>query len=907
MAKQNVAVLAFNRGEVSQNALARVDVEQLRYAAEEQVNWLPLSVGAMTIRPGLGYLGSTKSDAAAKLLPFVFGQDDTALLEFTDSVMRVWVDDALLTNVSVSTAVTNGDFSSSAGWTLSETAGSDASISGGSLSLHERALGSTAYAEREVAVSASDQNKVHRLRIVVTRGPVGFMVGPTSGTDTYVAKVALGPGTHSIAFTPTGNFFPRLYALDRITAVVDSITVESSGTFELTSPYAAANLADMRWAQSGDVVYVACEGLQQRQIERRDNNSWSIVLFEPTGGPYQSKPVGLADVKLRPVMGSQGVGGTGTLVSNIGFFSSDDVNSIIALETTGSNFRTELAGSDVYTEVIEINGATTEDRQVSISLGNGASGAWVGTLSIEISTVGPDEGFVEVATRTNNAGLNYDDSADRPNLTVWLRVGFRPGAYTSGSVEVRFQYFAHPRQRCQARLITLNSTTEMAAEWFERTRADGAFLNYLWPDWRLADWSHRVGWPNAVDFHDGRLWWGGRDKMWGSVSDDYTNHDEEFEGDAGPINRSFGYGPFARVNWIMSLGRLLVGRESSIASIRSSNFDAPITPTDYTVRDCSPQGAARLPAVKLGTRGIFVENSGRRVYEIAYNVDTQDYDDRDLTRLNSDIGLEGFAAIAAQRQPDTRVHLVRGDGMVAVLGYEPKEGIECWWRIETDGEIEDVVVLPGDIEDQVYFVVKRTINGSTKRYVEKMARLDECTGSTLCKLADAFVSVSQASSTTITGLSHLEGEEVVVWANGKDLGNYTVASGAITVSEAITTAIVGLEYEARFKGAKLAYAAQFGTALTQKKKLDHVGLVLTDTHYQGLEHSGVGFDRMDNLPLVEGGAETAAHTVWSEYDVPMLETPGGWSTDSRLYLRATAPRPCTVAAAVAALTTHEKY
>ncbi len=171
---------------------------------------------------------------------------------------------------------------------------------------------------------------------------------------------------------------------------------------------------------------------------------------------------------------------------------------------------------------------------------------------------------------------------------------------------------------------------------------------------------------------------------------------------------------------------------------------------------------------------------------------------------------------------------------------------------------------------------------------------------------------SGVATTTITGLSHLEGESVVVWGyttgdtTGKDLGTFTVASGQITgLSQTVTDACVGLGYSATFKSSKLAYAAALGSALTQTKRVNQIGLILADTHAQGIEF-GQDFDIMDNLPLVEDGAETATDTVWEDFDGPMTTVPGEWNTDSRLCLRATAPRPCMVMAAVVDVTTNEE-
>ena len=110
MAKILSALLAFNRGLVSRLALARSDLKRMALSAEEQTNWMPRAMGSMMLRPGMQYLGSTRSDLAAAFIPFIFSATDTAAIELTDSSMRVWVSGAVITRVAVSSAVTNGTF-----------------------------------------------------------------------------------------------------------------------------------------------------------------------------------------------------------------------------------------------------------------------------------------------------------------------------------------------------------------------------------------------------------------------------------------------------------------------------------------------------------------------------------------------------------------------------------------------------------------------------------------------------------------------------------------------------------------------------------------------------------------------------------------------------------------------------
>ena len=260
---------------------------------------------------------------------------------------------------------------------------------------------------------------------------------------------------------------------------------------------------------------------------------------------------------------------------------------------------------------------------------------------------------------------------------------------------------------------------------------------------------------------------------------------------------------------------------------------------------------------------------------------------------------------AVQRQPDTRIHFVRADGKVAILIYDRVEKVTCWILYETDGLVEDAVVLPGTTEDNVYYTVARTINGSTKRYREKWALESEAIGAARTILTDSTYVWTGASSATITGLSHLEGETVTVWANSKDLGTYTVASGQITISEAATTAYVGLAYTARFKSAKLALGSATGNPMTQRQRLDHVGLVLANTHAQGVRF-GQDFDNLDSLPLIEQGTDIDQDAIHGSYSEDSIELDGVWSTDTRLCLEAASPRPCTVLAAVITGAGHDK-
>lgn len=794
MPRQNVSLVAFNRGIISPLGLARVDIERTAFSAETMTNWMPRVLGSMRLRMGSQYLGSTRNNATARFLPFVFAIGDTAIVEITDSNTRIWYDDLLLERSSVSTSVTNGAFTSDlASWTDNDEAGATSAwVTGGYMGLTGNGS-ARAIREQEVTVASGDQGTEHALRIVVDRGPVVLRVGSTSGDDDYISQTSIEEGNHSLAFTPTGNFFIEFSSALTRTVRVDSCAVESSGAVTIPSPWAEADLGKIAYDQSGDILFIACDGnggggYQQHKIERRATRSWSVVKYYADDGPFRIENTSGTTITPSATTGS------------------------ITLTASSPLFYSTHVGALFYV------------------------------------TISSTRGIARVTAVASETSATAD-------------------------------------------VISAMGGTTASSTW-----AEGA-------------WSDLRGWPTAVAFAEGRLWWAGRDNIYGSISDDFYSFDDTVTGASGTISRTIGSGLVDTINWILALQRVLLGGEGSEFVCKSSSFDEPLTPTDFTVKPASTQGSAAVSAAKLDKIGIFVQRGGTRVIEIALE-DGVEYGSRDLTLLAPEVTQPMVTRIAIQRQPDTRLHCVRSDGKVAVMVYDRAENVLCWSLFETDGEVEDVVVLPGisgDTEDSVYYVIKRTINTETKRYLEVFAFESEGVGETLNKQLDSFALYSGVSTTSLSGLSYLEAKTVGVWGNSKYLGTYTVASGAITdLSEAVTDAVVGLRYTAQWKSSKLAYAAGMGTALAQKKKINQLGLVLKDTYHLGLKY-GPDFDNLDDLPQINEGAPVADGTVYTSNDEEMFTFPGEWNTDSRLCLQATSPNPCNILAAIFGIETHDKY
>lgn len=892
MPAQNVGLYALNRGEVSKLALARVDIERLRLSAESQINWLPTVVGPAMLRPGMTFVGETKSSKPAQLVPFVAGQFDTALLELTDLVMRVRVNDDLIQRVAVSTTIPSV---SSGSWTPTTNGQGAVTVVGSALQFNGAETGSKARATASATVSGGDAGKEHALRIVIGRGPIQFRVGSADNLDDYIANTVLDNGTHSLAFTPpAGTFYATFETTVRAVRLVNSVTIEGAGVMEIPAPWAESGLSDIRFEQSADVLFACASRKPQYRIERRSVRSWSIARFRCDDGPFGLP--GDDTLKFSP----SSLRGDGQIQSSRPYFKPSHIGGLIRLFHSSQTVYGDLAGEDYYSPAIRVSGVAKDsagvnvpDREFAITI----SGTWSGTITLQRSFEDEESGFVNWKTYTGNGAITIRD--DLTNSIVWYRLGFNPGDYTSGVALVIIGYGGGGGAGV-ARITELIDDSNVYCEVLSRFYATTQSSS-----WHLGEWSDFAGFPTSLALHEGRMWFAGASKIWGSVSDAYTSNDYNKDGDAGPINRTIGQGPIANINWILALTRLMLGADTSVITARSNSFDEPLTPSVINLKPSATLGAALLPAVKVDTRGVFVHASGRRAYEIFFDVQANDYTPLDLTRLHPDILRAGVVSIAVQRQPDTRVHFVLADGTVACLIYDKEDQVEAWWRIQTDGIVERAAVLPGSLEDKVYYVVKRTINGSDKRYVERFARMDECQGAAISKLADCHLVYDGAPTASLTGLTHLAGRQVVVWADGKDLGTYTVTvGGVVTLAQAVSKAVVGLGYKAKFVSSKLAYAAAGGTALNRIKRVDHLGFVLGATHYQGIRFGASEDGQLDDLPQTRDEAIVAADTVYSDFDEIAIEFPGEHDTDSRVYFEADAPRPATIKAVTISLTTN---
>ena len=949
MTKSSAVIHSFNAGEASYSALARVDQETIRLVAERQENLLPYAVGKAIMRPGTALLGTTNQ--TARLIPFLRSIDTTALLEIgAGNTLRVYVNDAIVTRPAVTCSISDPTFATGSGWTTTTTGGASATTAG-SLVMSAPAAGGLAVCKQTVTTSSA--NTLHALRIVIDGyHPVTFCCGSADDASDYVSTTSLYPGQHSLAFTPTaGSFYIKFQTTSSVNVTVTSCTIESAGPLSLPTPWGSSNIADIRYAQSLDVIFVAADGIAPYKIEHRPNDSWSVTEYYTDDGPFTLAATA-EGVKLTPTA----TYGNTTISSNVPFFSSAQVGTILQL-THDSMAATYKIGAATYaTQAFRVTGVWTGsnvDRNFSATI----SGTWAGTIRVQRSFNGQLSGFGDYPTAgdiTANGTVNVSDAQD--NAIIWYRLIF--SSYTSGSATISITYGSYGFSGI-CRITGVNSSTSANIEVVRplaNTLATG--------NWLEGEWSASRGYPSAVALFDGRLWWARDDKFWASVSDNYysyataTSVTATQDGipttvDSSSIQRNISTGgDYDQVVWMLPLQRLLFGTSGAEISARSGAIDQPLTPTDVTLKTTSSQGSAAISPIKIDKRGLYVQRSTHKLYALSYDAYQQDYLPENLTRLNEEIGhpadttyTDGFTQIAVQRQPETYVWCVRSDGIVCCLLYEPTEKVQGWFRVMTGGNdgvdrILSVAVIPQQNEDAVYFLVYRdgtTSGGSATYCIERLDwhrsilqystnagnfpdiySTDNVAGqypqaSPGINLVDSWVQATASPLTllTVSGLSHLNGRSVMALGYSvanqtygplqNDAGGYyhTVSAGSITLGEyANGTVRVGLPYKGSYKSAKLAYGAPQGsTALLRPKKVNLAGLLMQDTHPDAIKIGSEfdGIETMDALPRIEDlqPVDTTGN-LQRQYDKRMFPFANVWNTDARVCIEVQPGYPATL-------------
>lgn len=747
MAKTTISFTNFTAGELSPRLDGRTDIGKYFNGCKTLENMVVHPHGAVTRRPGTKFVHEVKTSAnATRLIPFEFSTTQTYILEFGNQYIRFYKDQGIITE-------------------------SDKTITG------------ITQANPGVVTSAS-HNYSNGDHVIITE-----VVGMTE----------VNGKTFKVANKTTNTF--ELQDVDGNNVNTTGFTAYTSGgvankIYEISSPYASADLFQLKFAQSADVMYITHPSHEVEKLSRTGHTSWTLADIDFVDGPY-----------------------------------------------------------------LDANATTT-------------------TFSTSAHTVGTGR------TLTASAVTGINSNTGFQTTDVGRLVSFRDGygkitGYTS-TTEVTIEI-----------LIDMGSTSSST-------------------DWSLGSFSDTTGHPSCVTFFEQRLVFAGTSDqpqaLFFSKSGQYENFTAGTN-DTDAMIYTIASNKVNAIRFLSAQRSLIVGTVGGEFVVSASGTTQPITPTNVQIQRQSSYGAANVDAVQIENVTMFLQRAKRKIRELTYNLNIDQYQATDLTLLAEHITEGGIIEMSYQQEPDSVLWCVRNDGTLLGFTYARAEQVTGWHRHIIGGSfssgnavVESVASIPTeDNEDEFYMIVKRTINGATRRYVEYLTLFDYGTDQEDAFYVDSGLTYSGSAVTTISGLDHLEGETVTILANGATHADKTVSSGAVTLDRSATKVHIGLPYTSTLQTMRAESGGEGGTSQSKDKRIHEVTLRLHET--VGVE-VGPNLNDMERIPFRSSAASMDAAVPLFTGD-KQVEFRDDFNTDGFVFVRQTQPLPLTVISIYPRITINE--
>lgn len=321
---------------------------------------------------------------------------------------------------------------------------------------------------------------------------------------------------------------------------------------------------------------------------------------------------------------------------------------------------------------------------------------------------------------------------------------------------------------------------------------------------------------------------------------------------------------------------------------RMSSSSGALTPYTLEVKPQSYVGASKVVPQVTGGSVLYVQARGARVQELTYAWESAAYRSLDISIMAPHL-FDGYTLIdcAYARAPEHIFWAVRSDGTLLGMTYVPEHEVAAWHHHDTDGTFESVAAVSESEYDALYAVVKRSVNGSDVRYIERLHNraftdLEDWFG------VDAGLSYSGEATTTITGLRHLEGKTVSILADGAVVPNQVVSNGAITLTTAASAVHVGLAYTSDLKTLPIGVSAELQG---RKKNVSKVYLQVNKS-------SGIQFGPDENRLRTYPQRTTEPYgsppnMVSAEIE---MDISPAWTDGGQVFVRQQEPLPLTIAA-----------
>lgn len=439
----------------------------------------------------------------------------------------------------------------------------------------------------------------------------------------------------------------------------------------------------------------------------------------------------------------------------------------------------------------------------------------------------------------NTTTTTITPSATTGSVTLTASTGIFAATDVGRTVRIK-----HSSTWGWARITAFSSATSVTASVQSTLGGTGAVT-----EWRLGRFSATTGYPGVIGFQEGRLVFANTSTnpnfVWmseslGAGSNKVLFAPSEVSGtvtDSNSITIQLTAGGPSPVVWLSSGPSLAIGTADSEWIVEAGDVTKSLSPTNTRATRRTNHGSLdNTDAVRIDGTVLYGKRTGRVVNKFDFSFERDEFLSSSVTILADSLFADSNIAELVYAQDPFSLCWVRLDSGELAAGTVVVSEDVTGWAIHrlagTDAEVEAVATIRSETGayTETWLIVKRTVDGSTVRYIEYFAEpfyLDE-PKTAVC--VDSAVIYDGTAVTTVTGLDHLEGETVSILADGVTLPEQAVVGGAVTLQKAAEYVVVGLPYEGIVETLDFDAPNDFsGTSMGQIRRITDAAVRLFET------------------------------------------------------------------------------
>ncbi len=552
--------------------------------------------------------------------------------------------------------------------------------------------------------------------------------------------------------------------------------------YEIATPYTEDMLDYLDYVQGADTMFIAHYGVPIQRLRRLAHDNWQLQ-----DAPFVVQP--FDEVGLLPAvdgsLSATGVG-TATLTVPSAVFLASDVGRIVSYQFGAGKITAVASATSATINITSAFAAPTLPANAWKLQGSPQS-------QLTPSVTGPVGAAVTLTAPTGTPAFRTTDVGSYIEINGGLILLTAVASATSASGIVE---------------SVLTATVAAPAN-----------------AWRMLGnvWTAANGYPSAATLNQQRLVAAGSpaypQTVWLSRSGEYLNFQLGTQADdAFAIGvASDQINPIMFIANVQELVALTYGGEFTIMG----GIEKPLSPTNVQIKNQSVYGCSLVKPNRIGNELYFIQRAGRKLRAMAYQYQQDAYGSPDISVLAEHCTQSGIIAMAFQQEPDSLLWMIRGDGEAATLTVDRDQDVVGWARQLTDGAFESIACIPQTSGEQVWLIVSRTINGASVRYVE---RIDAALNTDA-----AITGHSTEGASTWYGLTHLEGRQVQIVADGIVMQPQTVVGGSLTLPRTAHEVEIGLGYTTTIEPLTPEVTGGAGTAQGSSMRVAEVTLRVLET------------------------------------------------------------------------------